>query len=127
VLITDPSIDLAPAIKALSTGGVIAYPTEAVFGLGCNPSDEAALRRIIEIKGRDAHKGFILIASTQSQLSDFIAPLSDAHISGTTALQSAASVRSAMGSELDAIVDAAVGDLGSPTTIIDLQSGERLR
>ena len=72
----DTACDLAPAIKALASGGVIAYPTEAVFGLGCNPADEAALRRIISIKGRDAHKGFILIASRQSQLHEFITALS---------------------------------------------------
>lgn len=66
---------LDSAVDTLRQGGVIAYPTEAVFGLGCNPYDEAALQRIIDIKGRDAHKGFILIASAQSQLSPFIAPV----------------------------------------------------
>ena len=64
------------AVDALRHGGVIAYPTEAVYGLGCTPSDNAALQRIIDIKGRDAHKGFILIASAQSQLSEFLAPIS---------------------------------------------------
>lgn len=67
---------LLPAVDALRSGGIIAYPTEAVFGLGCNPNDESALQRIIDIKGRDAHKGFILIASSQQQLQGFIAPVS---------------------------------------------------
>ncbi|ASJ71459.1 L-threonylcarbamoyladenylate synthase [Granulosicoccus antarcticus] len=67
--------DLSKAVSALRSGGVIAYPTEAVFGLGCDPHDEAALARIIDIKSRDAHKGFILIAATQAQLSPFLAPI----------------------------------------------------
>lgn len=67
---------LQSAVDALRLGGVIAYPTEAVFGLGCNPSSNAALQRLIDIKGRDAHKGFILIASAQSQLTEFLAPVS---------------------------------------------------
>lgn len=64
------------AVDTLNKGGVIAYPTEAVFGLGCDPLNEVALQNIIDIKGRDAHKGFILIASSQLQLSDFMAPVS---------------------------------------------------
>lgn len=67
--------DLSKAIAALHSGGVIAYPTEAVFGLGCDPHQEMALARIIEIKGRDTHKGFILIAASQDQLTPFLAPV----------------------------------------------------
>ena len=65
------------AVDSLLAQGVIAYPTEAVFGLGCNPQDARALQRIIDIKGRDAHKGFILIASRQSQLTPYLAPVDD--------------------------------------------------
>lgn len=63
------------AETALRAGGVIAYPTEAVFGLGCDPRDDAALSRIIHIKGRAAHKGFILIAGSLTQLRPFLAPV----------------------------------------------------
>lgn len=68
--------NLNEAVSALKGGGVIAYPTEAVFGLGCDPHDEKAVQRIIDIKGREAHKGFILIASSQEQLASFIKPVS---------------------------------------------------
>ncbi len=61
--------------RCVLTGGVIAYPTEGVFGLGCDPANEAALHRIIEIKGRDAHKGFIVIAGEVSELDSVIKPL----------------------------------------------------
>ncbi len=56
-------------------GGVIAYPTEAVFGLGCDPLKYEAVARILAIKSRDAVKGFILIASRIEQLLPFMAPL----------------------------------------------------
>ena len=64
-----------PAITAaeiLSGGGVIAYPTEGVFGLGCLPDDVAAVERVLEIKQRDPTKGLILISASASQLDDWI-------------------------------------------------------
>ncbi len=68
--------DLAQCVAAVRSGGVIAYATEAVFGLGCDPRNESALARLIDIKHRDAGKGMILIAADLDQLRDFIAPLS---------------------------------------------------
>lgn len=65
---------LRRAARLIRHGGVIAYPTEAVFGLGCDPGNEAALRRLIAIKGRPAVTGFILIAATLEQLRGWIAP-----------------------------------------------------
>ncbi|MGH8400603.1 MAG: L-threonylcarbamoyladenylate synthase [Gammaproteobacteria bacterium] len=56
-------------------GGVIAYPTEAVYGLGCDPLAIDAIDRILALKSRDAGKGFILIASEIEQLLPFLAPL----------------------------------------------------
>lgn len=70
--------NLRKAVAALRAGGVISYPTEAVFGLGCDPRNETALARIITIKGRAAHKGFILIAASQDQLRPFLAPVQPA-------------------------------------------------
>lgn len=63
------------ALQALGNDGVIAYPTEAVFGLGCNPHSQVALQRILDIKGRKLDKGFILVAADQSQLNGFLAPI----------------------------------------------------
>lgn len=67
------AIDSAVAI--LKQGGVIAYPTEAVFGLGCDPDNEAALDRLLKIKQRPAEKGLIIIASSIEQLEPYIQPL----------------------------------------------------
>ncbi len=43
-------------------GGLIAYPTEAVFGLGCDPRNEAAIIKLLQMKRRSADKGLILVA-----------------------------------------------------------------
>ena len=64
------------AVRVLHAGGVIAYPTEAVYGLGCDPMDAAAVLRILELKKRPWQKGLILIASDRQQLDPFILPLS---------------------------------------------------
>ncbi len=56
------------AADLLLAGGVIAYPTEGVFGLGCLPDDTAAVERILAIKNRAANKGLILIAASADQM-----------------------------------------------------------
>lgn len=66
---------LRRAVETVRDAGVIAYPTEAVYGLGCDPLEEGAVRRILAIKRRDAAKGVILIASQLSQLLPFMAKL----------------------------------------------------
>ncbi|MDR0184297.1 Sua5/YciO/YrdC/YwlC family protein [Lysobacter arvi] len=58
---------IADAAHALRRGGVIAYPTEAVWGLGCDPFDEAAVMRLLDIKQRPVDKGVILIAAARAQ------------------------------------------------------------
>jgi L-threonylcarbamoyladenylate synthase len=60
------------AAEVLLAGGVIAYPTEGVFGLGCLPADTVALKRLLRIKKRDPAKGLILIAAGANQLEDWI-------------------------------------------------------
>jgi L-threonylcarbamoyladenylate synthase len=55
------------AAQALHRGGVIAYPTEAVWGLGCDPFSEAAVRRLLAIKQRPVDKGVILVAGALAQ------------------------------------------------------------
>lgn len=64
--------DLTDAVAVLKRGGVIAYPTEAVFGLGCDPLDEAAVMRLLELKQRDVRKGMLLIAASFDQLADWV-------------------------------------------------------
>lgn len=63
---------LVHAIAALRGGGVIAYPTEAVWGLGCDPLDEAAVLCLLSLKEREVEKGLILIAASEAQLAPYI-------------------------------------------------------
>lgn len=59
---------LAGACRALRAGGLVAYPTEAVFGLGCDPWNWKAVERLLALKGRSGRKGLILIAADPRQL-----------------------------------------------------------
>lgn len=59
---------LKQAINTLRSGGVIAYPTESVFGLGCDPFNLAAVERILNLKQRAIDKGLIVIGSDWMQL-----------------------------------------------------------
>ena len=56
------------AVTALRRGGVVAYPTEAVWGLGCDPFNEIAVMRLLAIKQREIGKGLILVAGATAQL-----------------------------------------------------------
>ena len=67
-----PPLTSNEAADALRRGGVIAYPTEAVWGLGCDPFDESAVLRLLAIKQRPVEKGLILIAATLEQLKPLI-------------------------------------------------------
>jgi L-threonylcarbamoyladenylate synthase len=73
------SVLLRRAAGLLAEGGVIAYPTEGVFGLGCLPHFGDAVEHILAIKGRSAKAGLILVAADYSLLSDWIAPTPAEH------------------------------------------------
>lgn len=60
------------AVVCLHQGGIVAYPTEGVWGLGCDPRNQAAVMRLLAIKQRDMAKGLILIAADEAQLAPFI-------------------------------------------------------
>ncbi|MBT4146510.1 MAG: tRNA threonylcarbamoyladenosine biosynthesis protein RimN, partial [Gammaproteobacteria bacterium] len=62
------------ASRAINQGKLIAYPTEAVYGLGCDPLNETAVVNLLSIKQRSVHKGLILIAADFAQLQPYINP-----------------------------------------------------
>jgi len=66
-------LSTAIAAEILLSGGIVAYPTEGVFGLGCMPDDPEAILRLLRLKRRDPAKGLILIASRREQLAGWIA------------------------------------------------------
>lgn len=63
---------LALAAHWLACGGLVAYPTEAVYGLGCDPRDGDAVRRLLALKARPETKGLILIAADWAQLAPYV-------------------------------------------------------
>ncbi len=63
---------LERAARTLAAGGLIAYPTEAVYGLGCLPDERRAVERLLRIKRRSWRKGLILIAADIAQLEPLI-------------------------------------------------------
>ena len=63
------------AADVLQQGGILAYPTEAVYGLGCDPENLTAVKKILEIKHRQTEKGLILIGSSLDQFKNYIQPL----------------------------------------------------
>lgn len=64
------------AIKTLKAGGIIAYPTEGVFGLGCDPFNPAAVHKLLQIKQRSIAKGLVLIASDWEYIKDLVGTVS---------------------------------------------------
>lgn len=62
---------VSAAVRVLNAGGVIAYPTEYCFGLGCDPLKQSAVNRILSIKGRAAAQGLILVAADLSQVASY--------------------------------------------------------
>lgn len=67
------NLAITRAADTLLAGGIIAYPTEGVFGLGCMPDVPQTLARLVALKGRDPSKGLILIASSPGQFDGFVA------------------------------------------------------
>jgi len=65
-------LSCADAAIAIKAGELIAYPTEAIYGLGCDPRNQAALSQLLELKSRASNKGLILVASDTTQLEPFI-------------------------------------------------------
>ncbi|MGH8118997.1 MAG: L-threonylcarbamoyladenylate synthase [Gammaproteobacteria bacterium] len=60
------------AVRILEDGGVVAYPTEAVYGLGCVPECRKAVYRLLRLKKRQMAKGLILVAASAEQLDKYV-------------------------------------------------------
>jgi L-threonylcarbamoyladenylate synthase len=62
----------------LRRGGLIAYPTESCYGLGCDPDNRSAVQRLLKLKQRPQHKGLILIAASYRQVARYLQPITPA-------------------------------------------------
>ena len=64
--------EFAQCLSALQHGKVIAYATEAIYGLGCDPDSQIAVERLLKLKQRSVEKGLIIVAGELIQLSEWI-------------------------------------------------------
>ena len=68
----DPAVctetDLAPAVEWLRAGGVVAFPTDTLYGLAVDPASEAAVRLLFQMKGRETSAALPLIAGSRAQV-----------------------------------------------------------
>ena len=69
---------LQQAARVLKRGGIVAYATEYCFGLGCDPSNRAAVLKLLRLKHRPVRKGLILLADDAAQLAPYVAEFSPA-------------------------------------------------
>ena len=64
-------------VRFIRRGGIIAYPTESCFGLGCDPKNKKAINKIIKLKKRSLNKNFILIGSSLKHFDYFTNSFND--------------------------------------------------
>jgi L-threonylcarbamoyladenylate synthase len=73
-------LNTSEAAAAMRDGQVVAYPTEAVYGLGCDPRNEKAVRTILSLKHRPASAGLILIGASFTQFRPWVAEVAGAQL-----------------------------------------------
>jgi L-threonylcarbamoyladenylate synthase len=64
--------DIENIVAALNRGGVIIYPTDTIWGIGCDVSNTAAIKRVYEIKEREADKPLIVLVSDLEMLKEYV-------------------------------------------------------
>ncbi len=69
--------EINKALAVLKSGGVILYPTDTVWGLGCDATNEAAAAKINAIKGRAEDKSFIVLLNSENQLQSYVTEIPD--------------------------------------------------
>jgi L-threonylcarbamoyladenylate synthase len=67
--------DIKKCLNTLRQGGVILYPTDTVWGLGCDPTNEPAVNRIFDLKSRDEHKSLIILADGLAMIERYVAEI----------------------------------------------------
>jgi len=64
--------EIKKAIEILNKGGVILYPTDTIWGLGCDATNEAAVKKIYEIKNRQDAKSMLILLDTENRLQSYV-------------------------------------------------------
>ncbi len=69
---TDINSEIKKTIDVLKSGGIILYPTDTIWGIGCDATNADAVKRIFELKKRSAEKNVILLLDIASRLSSYV-------------------------------------------------------
>lgn len=69
--------EIARALEVLRKGGLILYPTDTVWGIGCDATDEAAVRRVYELKKRTDSKAMLVLTDSPAKLSYYVLEMPD--------------------------------------------------
>jgi len=64
--------EVAKALKVIQEGGIILYPTDTVWGIGCDATNNEAVKKIYKLKQRDAAKSMIILLDTENKLESYI-------------------------------------------------------
>jgi L-threonylcarbamoyladenylate synthase len=69
--------DLRNSLKILKEGGIILYPTDTLWGLGCDATNSAAVKKIFTIKTRSDHKSLIILVDGEQMLERYVREIPD--------------------------------------------------
>src|SRR3954449_11773923 len=72
-LMTDFSSDIEHCLEVLQSGGVILYPTDTIWGLGCDATNPAAVQKLMSIKGKPPNKGLIVLLASERDVLQYTA------------------------------------------------------
>jgi L-threonylcarbamoyladenylate synthase len=64
--------EVAKAFKVLQEGGIILYPTDTIWGIGCDATNTEAIKKIFRLKQRDEAKSMIILLDTENKLESYI-------------------------------------------------------
>lgn len=69
--------DIREAVNVMRRGGIILYPTDTIWGLGCDATNEEAVRRIFEIKRREDSKALITLVDSEAKIQFYVREIPD--------------------------------------------------
>ncbi len=70
---TDYTPDLENSLKVLAEGGIILYPTDTVWGIGCDATNEQAVQKLLALKGKPQQKGLIILLGSERDVLQYVA------------------------------------------------------
>ncbi|MGB4774788.1 MAG: Sua5/YciO/YrdC/YwlC family protein, partial [Daejeonella sp.] len=65
------------ALQVLKNGGIILYPTDTIWGIGCDATNEEAVKKVFKLKGRPENKSLIVLLDTENKLSGYVNDIPD--------------------------------------------------